>query len=298
MKNEELKINGVTLIELLVVVGILVILSVFAIPAIYNFQKESDLNDNSGEIINTLKLAKNRTLASEGASKWGVYFTTSTVPHQYVLFKGENFASKITSFDEVSKLAKTIEFSEISFASGFEVVFERVTGGTYKAGKVSLRVKTNPEKSKTIYIDNSGKIELSTSSVSDANRVTDSRHVHFNYSRQISTTTEKLILTFEGGVTEEIIIADFIKDGQINWQREINVGGELQKIKITTHSLNNPDTQFSIHRDRRYNTKSLNIDINGDPYYPDQSPTLIRYEATGVTSRGNSIIYVSDPVWQ
>jgi len=285
IENQKLEISkakGVTLIELLMIIAILVILSTFAIPTISNFQKESDLNDNTREIINNLELARSRTLASEEESKWGIYFTTSTTPHHYSLFKGESFATGCLS--QIFKLSETIEFSEINFNGGNEIIFERVTGETYQPGMVSLRVKTDPNKSRTIYVEPSGKVELSTSSVSDANRITDSRHIHFNYIREISTTTEKLILDFGGEVTEEIIISDFIEDGQISLEREVDVGGDLQIIKITTHRLNNPDTQFSIHRDRRYNNKPLSISLSGDG-----SGNLISYTAQGEESRGTSI---------
>ncbi len=279
------------------VIGILIILSSFAISAIYNFQKESDFNSTVREIINTLRLAQAKTLGAEEAAQWGVYFTTSTGSHQYILFKGENFSLRTTSSDEISKISKTIEFSEIDFQGGQEVVFNRLTGETSQFGKISLRIKNQPTKLRTIYVARAGYVGLSTSSVSDEERLKDSRHVHFNYSRQISTSTEKLILSFEGGVTKEIIIADNLKENQINWQGEIEVEGEIQKLKIQTHRLNSPDSQFCIHRDKRYNSKSLDIDIDGDPAYPSQSPTLIRYQADGLTSQGNSI-YVSSPLWQ
>ena len=300
IQNSNKILRGVTLTELLVVIGILIILGTLALPAIYSFQKESDLDDNTREIINTLELARSKTLASEGARNWGIYFMTTTTPHQYILFRGASYYSpRTTSSDEIFKLSKIIEFSEIDFEEGEEVVFNRITGTTEQPGKVSLRVKDNPEKSRIIYVEDSGRIELSTSSVSDEDRLTDSRHVHFNYDRPggISTSTENLILTFEGGITQEIIIADFIKEDQIYWEGEVDVGGSIQKLKIHTHRLNNPDTQFCIHRDRRYNDKSLEIDIDGDIYYPSQKPTLIRYEAAGATTKGNSPD-VSDPVWQ
>lgn len=285
-KNEKLKIlRGVTLTELLVVIGILIILGTLTLPAIYSFQKESDLDDATREIINNLKLARSKTLVSEGAKNWGVYFTTTTIPHQYTLFKGTSYDSRTISSDEIFKLSKTIEFSEIDFEEKKEVVFNRMTGTTEQPGKVSLGVKDNPEKSRTIYVEDSGRIELSTSSVSDENRLTDSRHIHFNYNRPggISTSTENLILTFEGGITKYIIIADFIKEGQIYWQGEIDIGGDIQKLKIHTHRLNNPDTQFCIHRDRRYNNKTLSLTISGDG-----TGNLISYTAAGEESRGTS----------
>lgn len=289
--------RGITFIELLMVVGILIVLGAVAIPTIFDFQKESALNDSAREIISTLELARSKTLASEGAERWGVYFTTSTSPEQYTLFRGEDFFSRTTSSDEVSKVSLTLEFSEINFGGEQEIVFDRITGETSQTGRVSLRLKDKPSKVRTIYVESSGRAVLSTSFVSDNDRLKDSRHVHFNYTRQITTSTEKLILTFEGGVIEEIVIANYIRQGQFFWEGEVEVGGETQTLKIHSHRLNNPDTQFSIHRDRRYNNKALDIDIDGDPDYPTLSPTLIRYGAAGAFTKGNSI-YVSVPIWQ
>ena len=284
---------GFTLVEVLTIVGILIVLTGMAVPAFRFFGRESDLNNSAEEIINTLRLAQNKTLASEGASQWGVYFSTTTTPHQYILFEGSSFASRATSSDEVHQLSKAIEIYEIDLWGGNEVVFEKVTGytsSTSQIGKVSLRLKDEPLKTKTIYAENSGLISLtSPSTLSDQNRLKDSRHVHFDYTnRQISTSTEKIILTFTydtSSTTKEIIIADNIKDNQIYWEGEVNVGGDIQKLKIHTHRLNDPATgsQFCIHRDRRVNNKSLTITISGDG-----SGSLISYTAEGQESRGTS----------
>lgn len=123
---------------------------------------------------------------------------------------------------------------------------------------------------------------------SDASRIKDSRHVHFDYSRVISTGAEKLTLIFANppgpDVSQEILIADNLRDGQIFW--------EGQNIKIQTHRLNNPDTQFSVHRDRRYNSKALKVTISGDA-----TGDLIQYQADGQTIEGNSI-YATNTSWQ
>ncbi|MDI6891342.1 MAG: hypothetical protein QMC83_10480, partial [Thermodesulfovibrionales bacterium] len=110
------------LIELLVIIGILLILVAIAIPNFRFFQKESDLANSAEEIINTLRLAQNKTLASEGASQWGVYFDNTTSPHQYTLFKGINYTSRDVNFDEVHKLPGSVEISEINLGGGSEVV--------------------------------------------------------------------------------------------------------------------------------------------------------------------------------
>ena len=307
------KLKGFTIVELLVIVGILIILTAITIPNLRFFQKESDLNNATEEIINTLRLAQNKTLASEGASQYGVYFDATSTPNQYTLFKGRDFASRATSSDKIYKLPKTIKISEIDLWGGEEAVFIRVSGGvstTNQFGKVTLELKIDSSKTRTIYIESFGQVRLiNPSTPSDVNLIKDSRHVHLYYSgREIAISTEKLILTFEGSVTEEIIIIDNIKEGQIDWKRTILVGEDDQFLYIHTHRLNDynipspcislPCTIFSIHRDRRYNNKTLDIDIGGVPGDPAETPDLIRYTAIdGLTTQGNSN-YVSQPFWQ
>jgi len=125
--------------------------------------------------------------------------------------------------------------------------------------------------------------------------IKDSRHVHFDYNRFIDTLNEKLILTFDSTITKEIIIANYLTGGQIYWEKEVDVGGEIQKLKIHTHRLNDPilGTQFCVHRDRRYNNKVLTITISGDP---TGSPPgeLIKYTTTGDETQGSSS-FVEEP---
>lgn len=306
------KLKGFTIVELLVIVGILIILTAITIPNLHFFQKESDLNNTKEEVINTLRLAQNKTLASEGASQYGVYFDATSTPNQYTLFKGRAFSLRATSSDKIYKLPKTIKISEIDLWGGEEVVFARVSGWTSttdQLGKITLELKIDPSKTKTIYIENSGQVGLTDPPApSDENRIKDSRHVHLYYGgREIVTSTEKLILTFEGLVTEEIIIGDNVKEGQIDWKGTVLVGGNNQILHIHTHRLNDYDTPspcsylpctvFSIQRDQRYNNKALDIDIWGVPGDPAETPDLIRYAANGSTIQGNSD-YVSQPFWQ
>lgn len=291
--------GGFTLIELLIIVAVLIILTLVAVPSLRSFQKESDLTNTTEEIINILRFAQNKTLASEGASQWGVYFSTSTIPHQYTLFKGESYALRDDSADETYKLPEQIEIYGVDLAGEErEVIFNRIVGTTDQSGAVSLWLKTDTSKNRQIVVESSGKITFAQETApSDENRIKDSRHVHFNYSRQISTSTEtlKLIFTYNASsITQNIVIANNLKAGQIYWEGEVNVDGEIQQIKIHTHALNHPElnTQFCVHRNRRYNTKALKIEIDGDG-----SDYLIQYTADGQTTQGTSI-HVSPPSWQ
>lgn len=286
---------GFTLIEILIIVGIFIILIFLSAQVFPYFQKEVTLNNSAEEIINNLRLAQNKTLASEGASQYGVYFDTSTNPHQYTLFKGVNYANRVISQDEVHKLSKIIEIYENTLA-GSEVVFNRLNGESSQTGKISIRLKDTPSRFKTVSIQASGNIILGEeTSPSDNSRVKDSRHVHFDYSRAIDTLTETITLTFfydSSTVTQDIVIQNNMEGGQIFWEGEVNVNGQNQRIKIHSHRLNNPDTLFSVHRDRRFNDRALRITISGDA-----SGNLIEYSADGLTTTSTSF-FVSNRLWQ
>lgn len=273
--------KGFTLIELLIIVGTLMVLIVVADTTISLFEQESDLNNSAEQIINVLRLAQNKTLTSEQDTQWGVYFETD----KYVLFKGSDY-NPLETDNEIHNLSKIVEISKIALEGlGSKIVFDRVIGSTNQFGEISLELKTDTSKTKSIYIENSGQIGLTEPSTpSNIARIKDSRHIHFDYSRTINTSFENLFLTFDGDVIETIVIADYLKDSQIYWEGEVDVAGEIQQLKIHTHRLNNPDTQFSIHRDRRYNNKSLIVAVSGDA-----SGSLINYTNDGQESRGSSI---------
>ncbi len=282
------KSNSFTLIESLIIFGIFIILTAITVPLFRFFEKETDLNNSTEEIINVLRLAQNKTLASEGDNQYGVHFESN----KYVLFKGISYNPSATD-NEIYNLSMRVEIYEIDLTGGgTEVIFDRITGVTSQFGKISLRLKDNISKIRQISINSSGEIAYGQEvAPADTNRLKDSRHVHFDYSRSIATSTEIIKLTLDSTI-KEITIADYLQDGQIAWEGEVDVGGQNQTLKIHTHRLNNPDTQFCIHRDRRYNNKTLTIDISGEA-----TGYLIQYNTNGQTSPGTSI-YVSEPNWQ
>lgn len=293
-KNKKYKNGaGFTLIEIMIVVAVLVILVIASVSSLVTFRKKSSLNNSVEEITSIIEYAQNKTLASEGSSQYGVYFDTTTSPHEYILFKGSNFLSRDVSFDKVYKVFESVEFYDINLNGGNEIVFKKITGMTDQVGSISLRLKNDNTETETIHINGVGNIGLNDPAIPLENLVIDSRHLHFNYNRLIDVATESIFLTFpNNGEVKEIIISDYLKDGIFNWEGEINVGGEVQKLKIHTHMLNNPNSQFCIHRDRRYNNESLIISISADG-----SGNVVEYSGDGLTTNYSSI-YVEDLIWQ
>ena len=283
--------EGFTLLELLVVLGILIILMAIALPNLRAFQQNYDLENSMGGIVSSLRLAQGQTVASEGESQYGVYFNTSADPQEYIIFKGESYALRDVSSDVIHKLLKPVVISTIDLWGNNEVVFERLTGNASSSssyGKISIKLISDA-KTKDIYIGNSGLVKSDTPPlVSDSGRITDSRHIHFDYSRNIATSTEKIILSF-GGVNFEIPIADNFIEGQIYWEGDVAVEGQTQHLKIHTHQLDGFETQFCVHRDKRDNNKALTVFLSGD------GDSLISYAADGQESRGFSIYLGADP---
>jgi len=290
--------KGFTLIETIVTVSILVILISIAVPVINNIGEKSSLENIVIEVVNDLKLAKTRTIGSEGNSPWGVYFVTTT-PYKYIVFQGVDYDSRDVLFDENHALPRNVIFSSLNLEGGVdEVVFDKITGKTSGFGTITLDFETGDSNLKTVYIESSGNVSNAAPSASDANRVKDSRHTHFTYTRNIDTLLENIVLTFEGGLTEKILILDNMEAGQIFWNGTINISGEDQTIKLHTHSLNVSNTTvFCVHRDLRYNTKSVGIDIDGDPKYMIASPVLLDFLADDSIVKGGSD-FVSDPTQQ
>lgn len=284
--------RGFTIIEIVVALGIVGMISVVVVSNFLDITKRTDLGGALQELVGVVELAQSKTLASEDSSQYGIYFDSVTSPHQYILFKGTSFAARDTSYDKRYSLPGTIEFFAISFVGGSEVIFNKLTGTTEQSGSVTLRLKSDTSQAKTLFISNTGAISFTASQPPADTRIKDSRHVYFDYSRNIDTANETITFTFDNTVTQTIAISQNLVAGQIQWEGTVSVGGQNQTVRVHTHRLNSPTSQFSIHRDRRLNSKSLKITISGD-----SSVSLAEYSADGLTTSYSST-HVSNFTWQ
>ncbi len=281
--------KGFTIVEILVVVAIFGVLLGSSVVMLSSLRLGPDLESEARALQRVFELARSRTIASEGDAKYGVYIDVGTSPQQYVLFQGNDYASRQVSEDEVYKLRETVEFGSVSFGGGSEATFERIEGIPNNTGSALLRLTASPSNTKTVYVVDSGAVEIDSSSIpSDNDRVVDTRHVHIDYGgREIDLITETIVLNFDSGAKiETVIIADYLSGGQIVWGGTVTVGGEDQALRIRTYKLNEGagyDTQFSVHRDLRWNTKPLLITVSGDG-----TGKLIEYD--GVPSNGELLL--------
>jgi len=273
-----LRISGFTLIELLVTIGILVLVIGMIMPNFNFFQNQSALDATTQEIISALRLAKNKTLASENRTSFGLYFTNN----QYTVFEGAAYdPASLTNDSRVINPSLTI--SNINIGEESAVVFDRLNGNTTNYGTIKIEQANDSTKNKTIFIDSSGLISLTTFSPSDLDRIKDSRHVEFSYNQNAQNAGTLSLFFPSAGITQEIDYQSYLNAAktQFYWEGTINVAGADQKIKIHTLNLTSSDATFSAHRDRRYNTQALTINLDGQ--------NLINYSSTGTTTRGASV---------
>ncbi len=277
-KNYPINNWGFSLIEVLIAVSVLTILSGLIAPGFNFFRRQSALDGATQEIIHALRLAQNKTLASEGDSNFGVYFEAN----KFVVFKGLTYSASSPN-NEVHNLDSSLSISSVNFGGAVAyVVFERLTGTTANYGSLVVRQASDASQNKTIYIDQSGIISLAANPASDTSRQKDSRHVEVLFSQNVKTANTLALVFPADVVTENINFQTYLNAGQtaFSWEGSVTVGGQIQKIKIHTHSLTDTAVLFCVHRDRRNNTKALNLNLDGQ--------NLVNYASNGTATSGSS----------
>lgn len=286
--------TGFTIVEILVTISILALLLMMAVPSFRHLSDSSHLESGAHSIESVLETAKQRTLSSYGDSQWGAYFSTST--NSVTLFRGIDFASRATTSDRIFYLPQKVYLKHINFNGGNEVVFKRIVGHTDHSGSTTLALKGEPDREEAIFLNKLGRVSFSPFSYMAASGLTrDARHIHLVYTREISTTTESLVLGFPGGKTKEIPFAENMPDNNFYWSGEVTVSGSRQKIDIRTHRLNDPDTLFCIHRDARHNSEPVSLDISGDSA---ATPDLVGYSGDNLTTVSGNSAHINSLVWQ
>lgn len=269
--------KGFTLIEIIVAIGVLAIIGTTIFVGFSAATESADLKTSAFKVVDALQFARTRTIASLASSQYGVHFEQT----QYVLFRGATYNASDPD-NIVYPLSLRVEIADITLAGGgSDVVFDRITGKTTQNGTVTVRLTADPTQLKTIEISVAGRSDVSADALppSGTARLSDARHVHFNYAQNVQGAGT-LTLTFPNGgpLTQNINFQDYISGGAFDWSGTITVNGSPQVLRIHTHSMDALSADFSVTRDLRYNTEVLEIYYNGN--------NLINYAADGKVTAG------------
>ena len=135
-----------TLVELLLSMSLLALIAAVTAPVLNNFQANNDLQLATDTYVQTLHRAQSNARAGKNDSAWGVKLQG----HVLTIFKGNSYAARDSSFDEVYTLS-----SRVFFSGSNEMVFAKFSGLPSATGSTTFSVTGN---SHTIVINSLGTV--------------------------------------------------------------------------------------------------------------------------------------------
>ena len=254
--------RGFSLIEFLVTLSIIGVLSTIGAGIFRTVQRHTALRSATGEIIESIRTARERTLASLNDSRHGVHFDQ----YQWVIFEGDNYDPS-DSDNEIYPLSPSVEIAEINLGALPEVLFSTVNSALSQSRTFQVRLRDEPGVAEIIRVLNTGQVGLSEDLVAPTSRIIDSRHVHYDLNWSIKGY-DYLKIVFHEELQPDVVIPSIamapyftVSPDAFAWEGELAAYGETQRLSINTHLLDDFDTLLSVHRDQRYNTKGVTISV-------------------------------------
>lgn len=96
--------KGFTVVELLIVVALIIIMAVLAVPVYSNFQSTTQLNDETIQLVQTLRVARQRSLAGLNSYNHGVKLENDN----YILYQGVSYQLRDGLYDRKIKLNNSL----------------------------------------------------------------------------------------------------------------------------------------------------------------------------------------------
>lgn len=125
--------RGITLVEIMVVITAMVIISAASMPVFSNFYVSSQLDENSIQIVRTLRTARDRSVAGVNGSPHGIKLQSD----RYILYQGPSFALRNIVYDRsvVLDSAMTLTWN---LSGPDEINFSKGIGKPDNAGTITL----------------------------------------------------------------------------------------------------------------------------------------------------------------
>lgn len=128
--------KGFTLVELLIAIGISLVLAAAAGAPVYgNLQGASQIQDSTAQIVQTIRIARERSVAGVNNARHGVYFESVDNGEDLVtLYQGSSYALRDSVYDRVMAIPEALA---ITTTMGNDVNFSR-EGIPNAAGSLTL----------------------------------------------------------------------------------------------------------------------------------------------------------------
>ena len=142
-------IKGFTMIELLLVVGIILLVIGLGSPVYRNLMVSTQLNDNSDQMVQLIRIARDRSVTRENNSSHGVYFEINNPgDDRVVVYQGSSYVGRDQAYDQVLDLDSAMSLA--TTISGNEVKFTPGTGEPDKTGIVTITHSVSGSRSITV----------------------------------------------------------------------------------------------------------------------------------------------------
>jgi prepilin-type N-terminal cleavage/methylation domain-containing protein len=133
--------HGFTLMEMLLSITIIGLLAGLSVPVYESFVRRNDLDLTAQQLAASVRRASTYARSVRQDDAWGVRVQSSTV----TLFKGTNFATRNTAFDETFSIPASVTPSGLT-----EVQFTKLHAAPTTTGNITLTSNTNSTKVITI----------------------------------------------------------------------------------------------------------------------------------------------------
>lgn len=143
---------GLTLLELLIVLALFTLVFAFGFSGFVEYGNQQRTLKSRVEVESLIKETRNKTLASESTTQFGIYFTPGSV----TTFEGLSY-SPTNPTNRLYTVAPTVVSYKFSNSSS-SITFARLTGEVSATGTISLYDKLS-NSTTTITILKSGLLE-------------------------------------------------------------------------------------------------------------------------------------------
>lgn len=154
--------KGFTLIELLIVIGITVILAAASIPIYGHLQVAGQLDENTSQMIQAVRTARERSSSRLNNASHGVYFEINAgSKDKYILYQGSSYATRSASYDREVILDDVLSLSTTDFilTGGKDVDINFSKGLAVPDNVGTMTITHNVDGARQFSVNSMGKIE-------------------------------------------------------------------------------------------------------------------------------------------
>jgi prepilin-type N-terminal cleavage/methylation domain-containing protein len=154
-------LRGFTLLEILIVISITLILALASFSFFGSSYTSAQLNESTTNIIQSLRLAQEKSIARLNNNQSGVYFIINpNGKDEYIVYQGQSYANRIEMYDQKNVLDDSLSLEVSGFTltgTNVDINFSTATGVPNNIGTINL--KNDSGTTKAIKINALGMVE-------------------------------------------------------------------------------------------------------------------------------------------